>query len=402
MRKIGILTYLREYANLGTNMQGYCTQQAVQRAYPGARVELIDYAGWRPVMKPYLSGMSMQSLGYDYRRIRRYRQFFRDNLVFSGSRLIATDRDKALAFIQEQGYDAIYVGSDTVLELRRTAKETLSPFWLAPSVTGMKCLIAASAHNLTYEALSEAQRREIQASIDDFTLLGVRDEATRRVLAHFVRDGDTRLQLVPDPTFTYSIDYRAIERYLQRRKIVFDRPVVCLHLLRDDSRGADLAARFRRAGYAVASLRPARYADMMFTDLSPFEQVGLYRYFALVVTHRFHDSVFAFMNQTPVLPFAEFETDVTRHGESRLLSLFKSFGIELPPGLMRGAVPSADDLFAVHGDVMGAFREKRDRIEAVLRENKAQYESFVARSASMLANERRCGPLNTAVATCAS
>lgn len=385
MRKIGILTYLREYANLGTNMQGYCTQQAVQRAYPGARVELIDYAGWRPVMKPYLSGMSIQSLGNDYRRIKMYRRFFRDNLNFSRGRLISPDRDKALAFIREQRYDAIYVGSDTVLELRRTGKETLSPFWLAPSVTGMKCLIAASAHNLTYEALSDAQRKEIQASIDDFALLGVRDEATRRVLAHFVRDGDARLQLVPDPTFTYTIDYGAIERYLQHKNIVFDRPVVCLHLLRDASGGADLASRFRRAGYAVASLRPARYADMIFTDLSPFEQVGLYRYFALVVTHRFHDSVFSFKNQTPVIPFAEFETDVTKHGESRMLSLFKSFGIDLPSGLKSGAVPTADYLFAVHGDVMGAFREKRDRIDAVLRENKSQYESFVARSASTLA-----------------
>ena len=43
MKKIGILTYLREYANLGTNMQGYCTQEALRKAYPDARVELIDY-----------------------------------------------------------------------------------------------------------------------------------------------------------------------------------------------------------------------------------------------------------------------------------------------------------------------------------------------------------------------
>jgi polysaccharide pyruvyl transferase len=385
MRKIGILTYLREYANLGTNMQGYCTQQAVQRAYPGARVELIDYAGWRPVMKPYLSGMSIESLRKDYRRITMYRRFFRDNLVFSGRRLISADRDKALAFIREQRYDAIYVGSDTVLELRRTGKDALTPFWLAPSVPGMKCLIAASAHNLTYESLSDAQRKEIQASLDDFSLLGVRDEATRRVVSHFVSDGDERLQLVPDPTFSYTIDYQSIERYLQRKGIVFDKPVVCLHLLRDSSWGADLATRFRRAGYAIASLRPARYADMIFTDLSPFEQVGLYRYFDLVVTHRFHDSVFSFKNQTPVIAFAEFGTDVTKHGESRIHSLFKSFGMDVPPGLKSGAAPAADYLFSVHRDVIAAFRERRAGIDSVLRENKVQYESFVARSASKLA-----------------
>ena len=67
MKKIGILTYLREYANLGTNMQGYCTQEALRKAYPDARVELIDYAAWRPVMKPYIGGMSVRSLGNDLR-----------------------------------------------------------------------------------------------------------------------------------------------------------------------------------------------------------------------------------------------------------------------------------------------------------------------------------------------
>lgn len=385
MMKIGILTYVREYANLGTNMQGYCTQQALQRAYEGARVEIIDYAAWRPVAKPYLSGMSVQSLRNDYRRIGKYRQFFRENLEFSPDRLISTDRHQALAFIEAQGYDAIYVGSDTVLEQRGAAEDGLTAFWLSAEVPGMKVLLAASAHSLTYDALSPARRTEIGASLADFALLGVRDESTRRLVARFTGDYDERLQVVPDPTFTYTIDYQPVERYMQQNGIVFDRPVVCLHLLRDTAWGADLASRFRKAGFVVASLRPSRYADMVFTGMAPFEQMGLYRYFDLVVTHRFHDSVFSFKNGTPVLAFAEHGTDVTKHGESRLHSLYRSFGLEVPASLDGAAPLSADSLFGSHGDVIAEFREKRASIDGVLHQNKLRYEAFVTQSVEKLA-----------------
>ena len=91
---------------------------------------------------------------------------------------------------------------------------------------------------------------------------------------------------MPDPTFTYTIDSRPVERYLQRKHSSLTGPRVPA-FLRDTKWGADLAARFRAAGYAVASLRPARYADMLFTDMAPFEQMGLYRYFDLVVTPGF-------------------------------------------------------------------------------------------------------------------
>src|SRR4051812_5066552 len=176
MKKIGILTYLREYANLGTNMQAICTLRAVQKAWPQARVELIDYSSWRPVMRPYLSSASVRSLRNDFRRIAKYRRFFRTEMEFSAPRLISSHVPDALRFIRDQHYDAIYVGSDTVLELRNAEREGLTAFWLDPSIQGTKTLIAASCHSLTYEALSPAQRLLMRATVDDFALLGARDE----------------------------------------------------------------------------------------------------------------------------------------------------------------------------------------------------------------------------------
>ena len=192
---------------------------------------------------------------------------------------------------------------------------------------------------------------------------------------------DERLQLVPSHLYLH-VQLSPVERYLQRKHIELDHPLVCLHLLETRS-GGRLGRRFRAAGYAIASLRPAHYADILFTDMAPFEQMGLYRYFDLVVTHRFHDSVFSFMNGTPVLAFAEHGTDVTKHGESRLHSLYRSFGFEIP-GSLTGGQLSAESLFAAHAGAIAEFEEKRAAVDATLRQNKLRYEAFVAQTAVSL------------------
>ena len=79
--KIGILTYTREYANLGTNMQCYCTLKAVGQTFPDARVELVDYAPVMPSRRPYLSNVTIESLKSDVVRMFKYDRFFREQLV---------------------------------------------------------------------------------------------------------------------------------------------------------------------------------------------------------------------------------------------------------------------------------------------------------------------------------
>lgn len=378
--KIGVLTYTREYANLGTIMQAYCTLQEIRRAYPDSQVELVDYSSTAPLRRPYLSHISLRSIQKDYSRFRKYDEFFSRNLIFSREALTTTAVERALKFIRRQRYDAIYIGSDTVLEIKGNCRCGLPPYWLDNSIPASKILVAASSFNVTFETLSTRQRDLIQRSIDAFVLLGVRDHATFRLLSHFTAPGDPRLQMVPDPTFTYEIDYTHIENYLEENDLHFTRPVVCLHLLRDSYWAADLAARFRKAGYVVASLRPARYADLVLTDLSPFEQMGLYKYFSLVVTHRFHDTIFCLKNLTPVLAFPPEESDVTSHSESKIGSLLRVFGLEATSYIANKKAVSADSIFDLHRSATFHFEDARPRIAASLCEEKKKYQQFIDNS----------------------
>lgn len=378
--KIGILTYIREYANLGTNMQAYSTLRALQGVYPDARVELIDYAWRRGSRRPYLTQLSLRSLRNDFARMAKYDDFFGGMLTMSGERLVCADPERAAEFIGRQGYRAIYVGADTLLELKGAPRGRLTAYWLDPRIDCAKFLIAASSHNLVYSSLDSQRIERMRAALERFSLLGVRDEPTLRLLSQLVPEGDPRLQMVPDPTFTYDIDYGHVERYLKRSRVAFGAKVVCLHLLRDTRWGRELADGFRRCGFKVASLRPARWADYQFTDLSPFEQVGLYRYFDLVITHRFHDAIFCFKNRTPVIFFPEYATDVTPFHESKTLTLFKSFGLDGPCYIENRDAVCARFLLDRWRDAVEAFRARDGGMEKMLGELRERYLGFARRS----------------------
>jgi len=294
--------------------------------------------------------------------------------------LTSTNLEKSLKFIKKQNYYAIYVGSDTLLELKRARKDNLTAYWLDNTVDCKKILIAASSHNVVYDTLSENQKKQIQRTIDGFSLLGVRDEPTFRLLSNFVSNGDERLQIIPDPTFTFDIDYGLAEQYIKRKKLVFNKPIICLHLLRDTKWARDLANHFRKAGYTIASLRPAYYADLIFTDLSPFEQVGIYKYFSLVITHRFHDSIFCIKNLTPVIFFPENVSDVTLYRESKTLTIFKSFRLENTNYIENKENITAKHLFDIHQEAITSFKLNEVFIKNTLKMQKEKYEAFVNES----------------------
>jgi hypothetical protein len=316
--------------------------------------------------------------------MRKYNAFFKEHLTFSKDSLVTPDTAQALDFIKRQRYDAIYVGSDTVLEMKASRSDSLTPYWLDSTIPGVKVFAAASAHNITADVLSARQKYLIERALDTFSLLGVRDHATFRLLSRFTGTADRRLELIPDPTFTYDIDYSWIDRYFARRKLRLDAPVVCLHLLRDSAWAPALADRFRKAGYLVASLRPARYADILFTDLSPFEQLGLYKRFSLVLTHRFHDAIFCLKNLTPVIAFPEHVSDVTSHGESKIATLLKSFDADGTSYIANKDHLTAEYLFERHAAAISHFASNRDRIQSVLEANKAQYADFIRRSTAFV------------------
>lgn len=323
--KIGILTYYGDL-NCGTNLQAYATLVAAQQRHPHDDVEIIPFHAFAPQRKPYLSNATLQSLLYDWRRIQQYNCFKREFLGITKDNII-TDINSALHFIKERNYDIIYIGADTLLELDRLPKGShdISAYWLSPDIKARKVLLAASCKNTEYNTLSKAQIEKLATAIKGFSGLGVRDITTYNLLSHFV--DNEQIEIIPDPTFSLPIDYTHIERYLQKNKIDIPQRSICFHTYRTDRWCKEVAEHFKGKGYTIVSLRPAPWADIILNGLSPLEQLGVYRYFSLIVTHRFHDTIFALKNGIAPLTYVSDNSYTTTLGNSKCSSLIEDFGL---------------------------------------------------------------------------
>lgn len=377
MKKIGILTYFGDYNN-GTNLQAYSVWKIVRKYHPADQVHILNFHTWKHTWRPMLYWATLQSIKNDFvRRSKNIR--FLQGLPLTDRCLITADVREGWKFIDSFGFDKIYVGSDTLLELHRAQADDITPYWLSdPYVKARKIMIAASSRNVDYHQLTPRQKELLAASVGSFSRMGVRDEATYKLIRQFAGETDRRLSIVPDPTFFYDIDPSPAAAYARRRGL--DRctkPLIYLHVARNDHFAIPLAERLKAAGYLIASIRPFKPADILLNDLSPFEYAGIFRYMHATITHRFHDSIFSLKNLVPVLTYLPEGPHVTASGDSKYASLMKDFGLYDTNLLSRRAALSADAILAQLPVALHAFEEKRHAIAQQLDTKRNALENFV-------------------------
>ena len=370
--KIGLLTYYGDL-NCGTNMQAYATFQALKKAYPSDDVEIIPFHGFKPSIRPYKT-FSPKNLINDIRRIRKYSKFVKEHLQVKND-VIIKDVEAALEYINSRKYDVIYVGADTLLELDRVSDNCISAYWLK-DVNAKKILIAASAKNVVFEKLTEKQQTDLKIAAGQFAYVGVRDRVTMALFERLLGN-DKKIEYIPDPTFTYNIDYSYIDSYLKQKKISIPEKSVFVQFYGDDYWLGDVAKDLKKRGYTMITNRGIWWSDIVLIDMSPLEQVGLYKYVSFVITHRFHDGVFCMKNHTPALIYVKSgKESMTENGESKHVSLLKDFG--LYPQAFLGALDSEEglaDVWQSFQNVKNVFDE--EKVEGILQKNKKTYLEYL-------------------------
>ena len=370
--KIGLLTYYGDL-NCGTNMQAYATFQALKKAYPSDDVEIIPFHGFKPSIRPYKT-FSLNNIINDVKRIRKYSKFVKEQLLVKND-VIIKDVEAALEYINSRKYDVIYVGADTLLELDRVSGNCISAYWLK-DVNAKKVLIAASAKNVVFEKLTEKQQTDLKIAASQFSHIGVRDRVTKTLFEHLVENKNL-IEYIPDPTFTYNIDYSYIDSYLKQKKISIPEKSVFVQFYGDDYWLGDVAKDLKKRGYTMITNRGIWWSDIVLIDMSPLEQVGLYKYVSFVITHRFHDGVFCMKNHTPALIYVKSgKESMTENGESKHVSLLKDFG--LYPQAFLGALDSEEglaDVWQSFQNVKNVFDE--EKVEEILQKNKKTYLEYL-------------------------
>lgn len=376
--KIGLLTYYGDL-NCGTNMQALATFQAIKKVYTKEDVEIIPFHGFRARVMPYKT-FSLKLMWDDVKRFKKYYDFKKNTLHVCHDTIIK-NVDAALRFIASRHYDVIYVGADTLLELDKLAADYdgISAYWLK-DIKAKKVIIAGSSKNVSYDQLTDKQKNDLKVAASQFAYVGVRDRATVSLFENLV-ENEKEIEYIPDPTFTYDIDYAYIDAYLNKKGVSIPKESVFLQFYGDDYWLADVAKDLKQRGYTLITNRGVEWSDIVLVDMSPLEQVGLYKYVSFVVTHRFHDGVFCMKNHTPALIYVKRGKEMMTGGESKHVSLLKDF--DLYPQAFLGALDSKEGLKNVwesYQETLKVFDESK--VEQTLQKNRNTYMDYLMRTKS--------------------
>lgn len=298
MKKVGILTFHRSF-NYGAFMQAYSLSTRLAKL--GCAVELINYD--TPQVEEFYRKSLLCSLRTPlvaWKTLRRNQAFRRalPALPLSGPALVTADY-QALFAATAGKYDLVVVGSDAVWNWN--VRGFPNAYLLGGELGCPKMSYAASAHGLDFGAVTPEQRAYLRETMQGFSFIGVRDQAT----AAFVQGLDASLPVhrTCDPTLFLEMqpDTSALRaRLAAAYRMRFTRPLIGLM-----SANKDLGRRVREQyghAYDIVSVYVNNpYADYFLYDLSPFEWAQVFSLFKLTVTQFFHGTLLSLKNGTPVV-----------------------------------------------------------------------------------------------------
>lgn len=362
--KIGILTYHR-VVNDGSTMQAYCLYRLLSRTFPGAQVEIIDYWGAGLQRREWLRAIGKKPPFLKVDRLRKAAsqlRFLRQHCRLSEESCMTDDLGKARRFLERQNYDAIFVGSDTVWEVRQNGGGPFPPnLFFLPDIQGPKKIsFAASSSKTDEDALSRPGLREsLRRNIEAFDEITCRDEGTISFVQQLGVDA-TRIRFMPDPTLVGDFpSCGEAEAVLPCAA----RPVAGL-AVGNPSLRARLAQRLLALGYEVVSFLGAapEHCRPLPVNLDILKRVYAHREVTVFVTDRFHGSIFTFVqNDAPVVLIEE--RALYPDGVWKGRDLYRRLGIE---GMIWPLFPEGED-----GDGLTPRLEQWAQLHSIMKERLA-------------------------------
>jgi hypothetical protein len=331
--KIGVLTYHR-IVNTGAVIQAFAVTKILKRIFPGSNIEIIDlnpltmfYKEWRKTIS--LRGFKRNSDFIDKKQ--SCENFIQTNMKISKKRAYYNNGVSATKWIEKLKYDLVIVGSDTVWELRKPgyAPRGLNPFCLPYKTNFKKASISASMdpiNDIDKDQIIEFKHRV--KWIEKFDFISVRDIAT----LDFIKsksDKDLDLKLISDPVIIDGLDsfgddtgLKEIPKRLFEKKVVglslsnTSAPIAYNHLDGKMFSTIDLGGKNKNlADYALSA------------NLSVEQHYSIHSVIELLITDRFHASIFTLLQtESPILFFEDPEKWIGENSKGR--HLFNMLGIE--------------------------------------------------------------------------
>ncbi|MDY6879378.1 MAG: polysaccharide pyruvyl transferase family protein [Thermodesulfobacteriota bacterium] len=310
-------------------MQAYCLQKLLQSLRPEARIEVIDCRSSKIEKKEFLKCFIRRPPFinmWQWNKRAKLRSFLRSHMILSPKACVTDTIQKAIRFISDRKYDAIVVGSDTVWRIRAENGEVVVPslYYLPGIHASRKVAFAASLDMTDGALLSESRKHLLSSLIRDFDFVSVRDEMSMRYLKEFGLDGKG-LFFMPDPTVLW--DFSSI---VQTPKDFFHDSRLAGVAVPDELMRKRLTEILQKKNYRVVNFlgSPVEGQVPIPQHYTLQKRLGVYRLLRIMVTDRFHSSIFTFkLGGVPVILLEnadKYPADVMSKGRD----LFHRLGIE--------------------------------------------------------------------------
>ena len=219
----------------------------------------------------------------------------------------------------------ISIGSDTILE-KVSENNKIGLNWGPSFIEQKKMFFSASAAPANF-TLNETEKQSLKEAIDSFFFNGLRDELTLKLFEK--RIGIENIKLIKQPDPTYFIDVNSFKLPIYYKFILPKKKIAIFNFNHYFPYRKKLAEFVRKEGYALVSTAMYNnHADISFSFINAFEWAAVFKYANLVITERFHDSLFSLRNKIPVFAIDWDQTRFSSENDSKTFRLFEDYNIK--------------------------------------------------------------------------
>ena len=320
--KILIITFTSG-VNPGTIMQALGVQTAMKSLWPDAQVDFLDFPDFKSggiSVRGKKDGIvnTIKQKSFAAYRFMKYIKLRKKHFHYSEKVDLFDYTEAQIAFIKE--YDIAVIGSDTILEQAYSQGGMIGLNWMPLPIK--KIYFAASASPANFDSTDELKKVANEAMF-----IGLRDELTIKYFIDKLGIDKDRIIKQPDPSYFLDIsNFKLSRRYAKR--FTPGKKYALYNFNSNFPHRRVLADLIREKGYVVVSSAYNPYADICIDTIDAFEWAGVFPLIDIVVTERFHDSVFALRNEKPVIAIDWDPSRFAKGGDSKTLRILEDYGLQ--------------------------------------------------------------------------
>ena len=321
--KILIITFTGG-VNPGTFMQALGVQTALKKMYPQANIEYLSFPDFKRG-KLMVHGKrdslwhTFLQKGYAVYRLMKYRKLRKRHFNYTQEIDLFEYSEESVEWIKR--YDLVIIGSDTILEQAYNKSGNIGLNWMPLDVP--KIYFAASASPANF-----VPNKDLKSVAEKAVFIGLRDNLTIRFFKEQLGISADRLVKQPDPSYFLDLEQFKLNERLKSR-IKSGEKYVLYNFNSNFPHRKDLADKLRNLGYKVVSTAYNPYADICFDTVDAYEWAGVFPLMDLVVTERFHDSVFALRNCKPVIAIDWEKSRFASEGDSKTYRILEDYNLNI-------------------------------------------------------------------------